>query len=249
MEKINVAIVDDDRRCIDHLCGLLNQLHYVNIVGTMTGSDRLVELLQTKPIDLLFLDIMMNGEDGFSVAEYVKKHYPEKMIIFTTGFDDFALRGYDYNPLDFLIKPVSRIRLEKALSYAMGRKDQTNQEHHAKIGIQTSQGVTIIEVETILYVEKTGRKVEIVYAEEAQLRHLRIYSTLGELEKVFEAYHFIRIHQSFLVPIYRVSGILSTDIRNSYEVELKGTTKRLPLSRSKYNELKSILEINSVCFI
>ena len=248
-QKLNVVILDDDPDCIRQLSGLLKQCGGVHISAELTDSDELAALLRSVPVDLIFLDIMMKGENGFSVAEYIKKHYPEKMIIFTTGFDDFALQGYDYSPLDFLVKPVSRIRLEKALSRAMARKGPAEQEHHAKIGIQTSQGVAIIEVEKILYIEKTGRKTEIVYSEEAQMRNLSIYSSLTELEKVFEAYHFIRIHQSFLVPVQRVSRILSTEIRNSYEVELKGTAKRFPLSRSKYNELKRILEDNSVCFL
>lgn len=246
---LNVVIVDDEPICLDQLKRILHHFGYVQITGVLTSSAGLMELLRTTPVDLLFLDIKIQEESGFSIAEYVNRNYPEKMVIFTTGFEDFAINGYEYEPLDFLTKPVNELRLEKALSRALSRKSHLRPRPHAKIGLHTGSGLHIVETDHILYIEKAGRRVQLVYGDPSHPETILLRGSLSEMEQIFEPYGFFRIHQSFLVPLHRVCGIMTTDFRNSYQVELAGLTEKFPLSRNKYTELCALMEDGRIHFI
>lgn len=246
---LNVVIIDDEPLCIDQLKQQLRGFDYVHVVGELHSSTGLMSLLRSVPVDLLFLDIKINQESGFSVAEYINTQFPEKMIVFTTGFEGFAIHGYEYEPLDFLTKPVSELRLGKTLAHALARKSQLATRPHAKIGLHTASGLRIIEIDRVLYIEKVGRKVQLVYGDIEKSECILMRVSLTELEKIFDVYGFFRIHQSFLVPIQRVRSILTTDVRNSYQIELAGVPEKLPLSRNKYPQLRALLEKGDIYFI
>lgn len=248
-DTLNVVIMDDEPLCINQLKQQLREFDYVHVVGELQNSVGLMSLLRSVPVDLLFLDIKINQESGFSIVEYINTQFPEKMIVFITGFEGFALHSYEYEPLDFLTKPVSGSRLGKTLARALARKSQLIPRSHARIGLHTIGGLRIIEVDRVLYIEKIGRKVQLVCGDSEKPECIFLRRSMTEMEKVFDTYGFFRIHQSFLVPLHRICSILTTDIRNSYEVELAGVREKLPLSRDKYPQLRALLEKGDIRFI
>lgn len=248
-ERLNVAILDDDQFCIDQLRQLLEQFSYVHVTGEAVNGQAYAELLRSAPVDLVFLDIKIQDENGFSVAEYTKRVYPGVMIVFTTAFDDFAIQGYAYEALDFLAKPVSPIRLEKALTRAVEKKRRIVPAVNSRIGIQMSGGFRFVEVGSILFVESVGRKVQMVCRAGGEYQKHELHESMSTLEKMFDAYDFMRVHQSFLVPLRRISGMSGTDIGSGYELRLEEWPKPIPVSRSKYKELRGRLAELGIRFI
>lgn len=131
---LRAAIIDDEPLCIDQLKGLLLRFDCVRVTWELGSSAGLMDLLRASPVDLLFLDINIQQESGFAIAEYINRNFPEMMIVFTTGFEGFAVHGYAYEPLDFLTKPVNELRLEKTLSRALARRSHLAACSHTRTG-------------------------------------------------------------------------------------------------------------------
>ena len=118
-QELNIALIDDDPFCIAELKHLLSGFSFVHIAGELTSAENFQSLLTDNSVDLLFLDICLKENTGFSVAAYLKKNFPDIMVVFVTGFENFAIDGYEYEPLDFLAKPVSLSKLTRVLNHAL----------------------------------------------------------------------------------------------------------------------------------
>lgn len=237
---IRVMLVDDERVCLDSLRTSLDAFPYVTVVGEAQSGGEAVGLLRREPVDLVFLDIEMGDVSGFELARHIQSAYPGVMVVFLTGHVDFALDGYEYKPLDFLIKPVNLLRLERVLLKARDQLEaaEDSRETSVRIGLMVDGGLEIIEVNDLLYIEKEGRKVFLV--SKGGERH-RSYDTLQKLLGIFEPYGFFRCHQSFLVRLSAIKSVHLDASKNSYNIQLTGTDRSIPLSRNRYNELRDAL--------
>ncbi|NMM64499.1 response regulator transcription factor [Clostridium sp. P21] len=236
--QLDVLLVDDEKICLDILKSNLNVFSYVNVVGEINNGEDVVGFLQKNRVDLIFLDIEMEGISGFEIAKHIQLTYPDIMIIFLTGHVNFALDGYEYQPVDFLIKPVNLLRLEQVLSRVKDLKYNYKEKKEAQIGVHVEGGLEIINVSDILYIEKVGRKIYIVCKNDEKFTSS---DSLQKLEGIFAEYNFFRSHQSFLVPIDKIKSIHIDEFKRAYTLQLKDVKEILPLSRGKYSELKELL--------
>lgn len=237
-QRLKVLLVDDEPICLETIKTSLNPFSYVDVVGEFLNGNDVVKFLQKNEVDLIFLDIEIKDINGFELANYINSYYPNTMIIFLTGYSDFALKGYEFQPIDFLIKPVNMVRLEQALSKVKDLKCSNKLKKEIKIGIRVEGGFEIININDISYIEKRGRKVFIICKDD------KIYNSsdsLRELEDIFSEYGFFRCHQSFLVPFEKIKGIHASNFGRSYLIKLEDINAEVPLSRDKYNELKELL--------
>lgn len=248
-EPLNILILDDEQLCIDQLKQMLHAFDYVRVVGELNSGDGYMEALKTLPVDLVFLDIRIQEESGFSIAEFTKRNFPEKMIIFTTGFEDFAMQGYEYEPLDFLAKPVNFLRLEKALSHAREKKSRMTPLSHPRIGIHVSGGFRFIDVSTILFVERVGRKLVMACWETDHVETYQLRESMTELEKIFDGYGFLRVHQSYLVSALHISQISGTEAGGGYDLKVEHWDASIPVSRLKYREIQHRLQERGIRFL
>lgn len=237
-QELNTLLVDDEKVCLDIIRSSLDMFDYVNIVGEVNNGRDVINILQKKDVDLLLLDIEMEGISGFDLAKHIQLVYPEVMVIFLTGHVDFALEGYEYQPVDFLIKPVDILRLEQALAKAREIKYNYSKKQDVQIGIPVGGGLEIINVSDILYMERAGRKVNIV-CKDGDI--VNTSDSLRKLEDIFNEHNFFRSHQSFLVPLHEIRSIQMDKFKRTYVLHLKNTEEILPLSRDRYNELKELL--------
>lgn len=237
--QLNVLLVDDEQICLDTLKQALNTFSYINIIDELTDGRDVVKLLQKDIIDLIFLDIEMESINGFKLAKHIKSIHPNIMIIFLTGHVDFAINGYEYQPVDFLIKPVNLIRLEQALSKVMDLKYRKKEKIDTKIGINIKGGFEIINIDDILYIEKCGRKIFIVMKNGEKFSSS---DSLQKLENIFTDYNFFRSHQSFLIPIDKIKSVHIDEFKRTYTLKIEYANDiLLPLSRDKYSKLKELL--------
>lgn len=244
---LRTLLVDDEPVCLDGLVAALDAFPYVTVVGTAQSGGEAAGILQREAVDLVFLDIEMADVSGFELARHIQNAYPDVMIVFLTGHVDFALDGYEFKPLDFLIKPVNPLRLERVLLRAREQIEAAGatQENSVRIGLPVDGGLEIIEVNQLLYIEKEGRKVFLVCRDGARYRS---YDTLQKLLSIFEPYGFFRCHQSFLVRLSAIKSVHLDASKNSYNIRLTGTDARIPLSRNKYSELKELLRQRGMKF-
>ena len=242
---LKILLVDDEPLICNSLSDTLSTFPYITVSGIANNSADAWDCLQDTSVDLVFLDIELGDSSGFDLAVRIHAAFPDVLIVFLTGHADFALEGYEYRPFDFLVKPVSLLRLERVLLRAkdVQEKNDALKEPSVRIGLPVDGGMEIIQVDQLLYIEKLGRKVFLVGKNDEKYQS---HDTLQKLQGIFEPYGFYRCHQSFMVKISAIRSIYLDDSKNSYNIHLYDTDSVIPLSRNKYSDLKNRLAQNGL---
>lgn len=242
MENINVLVLDDQpvpaQASIEAIAQFVPR---ERIIYAATAAQAM-KILGEGAVSLAFLDIDMPDTSGFSVAEYMETHMPSVRYVFLTGYANFAARSYDYEPLDFLTKPIDLMRLAKTFDRL---KAQDRPRRIEKLAMQTDQGVKLLSGEDIRFVERTGRKVWLYCLNNA--RYI-VPHTLEELEVILSEYDFFRCHQSYLVPLRQIATLRSSTIGYTHEVVLS-CGDSVPVSRAKFPQIKELLSHKGVRFV
>lgn len=245
MKPITVLIVDDDENSLRLSRAAMEHLVDSNRIHCAQTAAETIDVLEHQKIDLVFLDIDMPDTSGFSIADYIRQSQPQVKYVFLTGYVDFAARSYDYEPLDFLTKPIDLMRLRKTLERYEARDQQGKDYSRERIAVDTSVGFVLLSPSEISYISKELRVVKLhcLNGEEYVVRH-----SLDELEAIFSDFGFFRIHQSNLVPLSNIISVRPSRFGKTYEAVLSDQTC-LPVSRDKYQKLRSFLASKGVQFI
>lgn len=231
--NIRTLILDDDSNSRIAACTALAEFSDIEIVGQFSQSKELFSFLENNSAHLLFLDIELNEEMGFTVAQELRHDYPELLIVFLTGHATYAIDGYDFQPVNFLTKPINKLKLEQTVAEVRRRLNQQNGQKSAKLMFRMQKGYRIIDVRDICYIERLERKNYLHTANETLC--IAGY-TMSELEEMLEEHGFFLCHQSFLISLYRVKSV--RDIKKQlYEAQLQDCPKPVPISRNCYVEL------------
>lgn len=238
---LKILIVDDDPIACDITISALQRFEQVQVEGTASSGADAIKFLQKTEVDLVFLDIEMDEMDGFEAANRIHREFPQVMYVFLTGHVKFALEGYDYQPLSFLMKPISISRLEYVIGMAEQKKgdNQSSGKKVRQVGIHVNGQFEIIRTDDVAYMETRGRKVYIVCRDH---RELETTENLKKLALIFEEYGFYRCHQSVVINLELVEAIRPDMFKRTYQVQLAGIREKLPLSRDKRKELQALLE-------
>lgn len=199
-----------------------------------TTVEEAMDILKNERIGLAFLDLELKSGDGFTLCQFVHREYPAVKVVFLTGHVDFGARSYDYEPFDFLVKPVDTLRLERTFSRFARCK---NESAASRIVIETNAGFVLLNTEDILYIAKNGNSCQ-VYCVNGQVH--RVTYTLDKLETMLEDRGFFRIYQSYLVQVERIQQVRATKFGTSYEACLDNGSV-VPVSRNKYAKLKEFI--------
>ena len=247
------VLVDDEDLAIRRLQRLLRDESAIEVVGTAENGRKAIELVDELKPDLLFLDIQMPGLTGFDVIRRLR-HVP--IVIFTTAYDEYALQAFETSAVDYLLKPIEKARLQKALEklrrlrpgessgsfeqrldlllQSIERKEGESRLSHipAKIGERT----LIFGVADAAYFYASDKYTFLVTNEKEYI----IDRTLAELEVKLDPARFVRIHRSAIVNVDRVKEIVSL-IGGRCLCRLKNPPKDLPVSRSMVRNLRQLL--------
>ena len=243
---LRVVIVDDEEPARSLLREYLGRAGGVEIVGECRNGFEAVKAVHDLKPDLLFLDIQMPKLNGFEVLELLGR---EVAVVFATAFDEHAIRAFEVNAVDYILKPVSPERVKTALDRARERLAVRAPMPVAEIAAAArpaGQPASRIVV-------RQGPKVHVITADkldfaEAQDDYVSLRSegksylkqqTLGDLESSLDPSRFVRIHRSYLLNLDRLARI-DTEGGEPKAVLLHDGT-RLPLSRSGYGRLKGLL--------
>lgn len=231
---IRTVLLDDDPLSRQAARAALTVYNDAEIVGEFSESASFFAFLQEETVDLLFLDIELDHETGFEIAGRMKTEYPDVMIVFLTGHSSYAIDGYDFSPVNFLVKPINTQKLAQTLVEVRRRISCADSiRKSARIMLRLKNGLEVIQVEDIRYFERRNRKIYMVCRTGEQ--SVGGY-TMQELETMLEPYGFYCCHQSFLVALRHISGLKDTR-RQLYEANVYDCKETVPVSRHRYNEL------------
>lgn len=245
MEKIkaNVLLVDDEPASMEQSRKMLLLYAEEQRIYSACNSVEVMRVLQSVPIDLAFVDIEMPDNDGFTIAGYIQDTQPRAKYVFLTGYTELGAKSYDYEPLDFLCKPVNAIRLQKTFQRFEKARSQAGNSID-QIAIESTSGFVLISPAEIMYVTRENRKI-VVYCEK---QSYTVKNSLDELELIFSEYGLFRCHQSYLVSLYDVTGVTQSDFGRTYWAVLRNG-QRVPVSRGKYAAMQARLRERGVQFL
>ncbi len=245
MNPINAIIVEDEELARELIRNYLGTRNDIKIIAECENGFEGIKAINDLDPDLVFLDIQMPKLNGFEMME-VADRKPE--VIFTTAFNQYAIKAFELNAVDYLLKPYSKARLHEAVEKAIGRIQARKGENRRKIEQMVHEPLTE-KLERV--VVKTGSKIKVIPMEkvnylEAQDDYVMLYTDTSKhlkqgTMKFFETHldpdTFIRVHRSYIVKIDQVVQ-LEPYAKDSYIAKLKdGTTIRV----SK-NGMKSLKE-------
>ena len=233
-DKIRIVIIDDESLARELVRRYLSEIPGIEIVGECTNGFEALKVIQDLRPDLLFLDIQMPKLDGFELLEVLDQK-PE--IIFTTAFDQYAIRAFEMNAVDYLLKPFSRERLLQALEKVRSRKGTPTLGTPTPIGKlqqhMDDEQKTLERVITRLGSKITVIPVEKIWYLEAADDYVMIFSELGnhlkeKTMKYFEEHlppgQFIRIHRGYIANISQIASI-ELYSKDSYLAVMKSGAK------------------------
>lgn len=233
--KIKVLIVDDESVSLQQSKEKIELYVPANQIYVASNSIEVMRIIKSVPIDLAFLDVEMPDTDGFAVADYLAEHQPKAKYVFLTGHVELGAKSYDYEPLDFLCKPMDAMRLQKTFErFERSRSKETHREE--KIAIEMTTGFVMVRPSDIAYITRENRK-SMIYCNKEQFV---AKNTLDELEVIFSDFDIFRCHQSYLIPLGRIKSVKQSEFGRSYYAVLDSAEK-IPVSRGKYVELREAI--------
>lgn len=204
---IRAVIIEDSRLARKELKEMLGQYSHLEVIGEADSGDKAVELIKLLNPDLIFLDIHLPGKNGFEILEELDS---VPAVIFTTAFDAYALRSFDFNTLDYLLKPISPERLETALQKAERLLIKTDsKDASGKLGlmdrifVKDRNQTWFVKLSQIRIFEAYGNYTRIYFDEHTPL----ILKTLQQIYETVDDQLFIRANRQQLVNTQFVTSV------------------------------------------
>ena len=236
-KKIICLAVDDEPPALEVLKKFITSVHSLELAGTCSDAIEAINFLQSKPVDLIFLDIKMPELLGTDFIRALKN--PPK-VIFTTAYRKYAIEGFELDAVDYLLKPISFDRFLRAVSKVM-QTPLTAMEHEDEIQNSKSGGPGYISFRSdrkmikvalndILYIESIKDYIKVVTVTNTVITK----QSISSVEEMLPKKMFIRIHRSYIVSLNKIE---------SYNHELVWIAKQeLPISRMYRHEVEAVLK-------
>jgi len=231
---IKCIAVDDEPLALDIIEDYIKKIEFLELEAKCTSALEALQILKIKTVDLIFLDIQMPDLSGFEMLESLNKN---PLVVFTTAYDDYAVESYNYNAIDYLIKPFSFSRFLKAVDKAH------EQMASQKVKISDNKNGRKMD---FIFVNADGKNVKIFLDDILFLKGLSDYielhtiqkkfilrDNLKDVEKMLSPSDFTRVHKSFIVSISKIDFVEGNIIKIGNE--------EIPIGRSYRNILLNII--------
>jgi two-component system LytT family response regulator len=241
-----VIIIDDEPLARSIVKEYLQKHPQIELMQECNDGFEGLKAIQQYQPDLIFLDIQMPKINGFEMLELIEQ---TPAVIFTTAFDEFAIKAFEAHAIDYLLKPFSQDRFDKALQKWQDQKSSSQKEatkdlletaslspaQNQRIVIKDGSKIKIIPVHDVFYLEAADDYVKIHTKEGYFLKN----KTMNHFEQVLDKQHFVRSHRSYIVNIQQITRIDPYEKDNHIAVLRTGA--KVPVSRSGYGKLKAVL--------
>ena len=248
--------MDDEQLARDELCYLLDEVGGVEIIGQASNGPEALEAVAKLVPELVFLDVQMPGFTGFEVARVLAGQERPPAVVFVTAYDEHAIKAFEVNAVDYLLKPVDANRLESAVQRARRRRveerplnDQLErivqlvegrQGQRNQVAVKAGERFLLVQADEIIFASMADESINIVTGQIAGTCNFR---TLDELQARLDPATFWRVHRSHLVNINKIKEIVPWFSRN-YILRMKDAKgTEIPVSRSQTRRLREYLKL------
>lgn len=227
MQKISAIIVEDSRLARQELKELVKEHPEIEIIGEAENADDAIKLISKTNPKLLFLDINMPEKDGFDLLEALDEI---PTVIFTTAYDEYAIKSFEYNAFDYLLKPINKDRFAKSIKKLLPVLEEKNNDAKTKILTENSQifikegeHCWMVLLKNISLFEIIGNYTRVHFEDKKPL----IYKSLNQIETKLPEHHFFRVNRQQIVNLKSIqnvtpwfNGKLKITLNNKTEVEV-----------------------------
>ena len=256
--KISALIVDDEQPARDELAYLLKDFPDLSIVGQGKNGVEAVSLVRELGPDLVFMDVQMPGLDGFGVIKkLLDRNTRLPYFVFVTAYDHYAVRAFEVNAVDYLLKPIERNRLEKALQRVRGMMEASASAFQkldrlvnmigerpaaqsSKLVVKSGNRMVLVDSSDIIYATIEDGVIRIVTKD---LDGHSNFRTVEELQGNLDPNVFWRVHRSYLVNINRIKEVVPW-FKSSYQLKMQDRKEtEIPVSRAQTRKLRELLNL------
>jgi two-component system response regulator LytT len=256
--KIAALIVDDEQPARDELAFLLKSFPDVEVVGQGKNGVEAVNLIRELSPQVVFLDVQMPGLDGFGVIKkLLEKKARLPFFVFATAYDHYAVQAFEVNAIDYLLKPIARPRLEKAITKVrrgleniepaqqkLERLVQLVEERplpqKSKLLVKSAGRLVLVNSDDIIYASIEDGVITIVTRE---LEGQSNFRTVEELQSNLDPNTFWRVHRSYLININRIREVVPW-FKSSYQLKMDDRKQtEIPVSRAQTRRLRELLNL------
>lgn len=209
-QLINCIAVDDEPLALQQMEDFIEKVTYLHLTGTFDNPINALSFLKTKKVDLVFLDVEMDTLSGLQFIEVLDQ---KPLIILTTAYESYAIKGYDLNVFDYLLKPVVYSRFLKSVSRAYdlltnAEKTDPGEAERDYMFVKTEHLLQKVAFDEIRYIEGLSNYLIL------NLKNEKVYvlMSFGEIETLLPPNRFFRIHKSFIIALDKVDRITKTHV-------------------------------------
>jgi len=256
--RITALIVDDEQPARDELVYLLKGFSDVEVVGQGKNGVEAVSLIRELSPQVTFLDVQMPGLDGFGVIKkLLEKKIRPPYFVFATAYDNYAVQAFEVNALDYLLKPIAKPRLEKAIA-KLRHMVETAAPTHEKLDrlvqmiedrpgaqknklVVRSQGrMFLVNAEEVIFATIEGGVISICTRD---LEGISNFRTVEELQGSLDPKVFWRVHRSYLVNVNHIKEVVPW-FKSSYQLKMQDRKQtEIPVSRAQTRKLREFLNL------
>jgi two-component system LytT family response regulator len=247
MNAIKAIIIDDLKDNVELLEYFITKYcPSVEIVGKAYSFDQAIDLIHTVEFQVIFLDIKLDKHDGFDVIE--KLHSSNIHVVFITAYEEYAIKAFKHNAVDYIVKPVGIQELKKVVDKLHDRiniqtanQDTTNfnQSNIDFIAIPSVDNIAFIKLQDILYLEADGRYTTFHLVDDKKVTACK---NMCDYEEILDPSIFFRVHKTYIVNLNCTKKIHKSN-GNNY-LEFYNTKTIIPIARRRYNDLRINLNIS-----
>lgn len=237
MKKIRALVIDDEHLARKAIISLLKDYPDIELAGEADGASQAARQIELHQPDLLFLDIQMPGKSGFDLLNDVNF---QGQVIFITAYDSYALRAFEINALDYLMKPISPERFKKAIERLDDREERQpaplKQDllYEDRLFLLMGKHMVFLKISSIVYIKAEGDYTQVTTSEGKKGLVLK---SMKEWNERLPDSHFCRIHRSYIVNLDFVEEI-EKEYNYDFIVKLKNSNTSLLMSRRYARMLK-----------
>lgn len=237
--NLRAIIVDDEELAREELIELLKAFPEVDVVGEAENVSSAIEQINLLNPDVIFLDIQMPGRTGFDLIEMLDT---QATIIFVTAYDEYAIKAFEINALDYLIKPVYPARLEKTIARLLQPNAEETKakplDYEDFIFVKTSSKVKFVKIKEIKCITSAREYTEIITT--TGLKAL-VHKSMNEWEDRLPEPHFLRIHRTSIINLNHIQKITDS-VTNAHDVYIEDVEKPFGMSQRYYAKIRKRLQ-------
>lgn len=245
---MKALIVDDERLARNELKRLLENFPKINIVGEAANADEAVILIDQLHPDLLFLDIQMPGRTGFDLLSDLEGYVPE--VIFTTAYDEYAIKAFEFNALDYLLKPIELHRLSEAVQKVEEEFDRQKQltetlkdnttilSENDQVFVKDGEKCWFVRLGNVRLFESMGNYVRLYFDDQKPL----VLKSLNALEDRLDSKIFFRANRKHIINLKYIQKI-EPWFSGGLQVTLKESGDKIEISRRQAIRFKELLSL------